>query len=226
MTTVPAGASSVTSSRMRRGRVLHLVLRQRAAQVRARHHTRWSIFRGEVVQQPDRVAHPKLASGHWLTPVGVERLMALSGQRRPVIERGQLEIRSEHLSDASQHARMRKADVEHGALVHQVRQALGTGFLAELRARLVALGLQQLVHPGAQAAQLSGVRIPLSGRNPSWSSWSCSCWVSVSGRTPRLSSTSCMVLQHSAPRRVRAASTDPPIHRVGLWWPATNAGCG
>jgi hypothetical protein len=75
--------------------------------------------------------------------------MALSGQRRPVIERGQLEIRSEHLSDSSQHARMRKADVEHCALIHQVRQALRPGFLAELHAGLAALGLQQLVHLGA-----------------------------------------------------------------------------
>ncbi len=145
----PGGCQQRYLVRMQRGRVRHLVLRQRAALVRARHHARWSILRGEVVQQPDRVTYPKLASGHWLTPVCVERLMALSGQSRPVIERGQLEIRSEHVSDARQHARMRKADVEHGALIHQVRQALGAGFLAELRARLVTLGLQQLVDLGA-----------------------------------------------------------------------------
>src|SRR6266545_8162445 len=63
--------------RMRCGRVWHLVLRQRAAQMRARHHARWAVLRGEVVEQPDRVAHPKLTSGNGLTPVGVEYLMAL-----------------------------------------------------------------------------------------------------------------------------------------------------
>src|SRR6185503_8807023 len=35
---------------MRRGWVRHLVLRQCAAQMRARHHARWSICRREVVE--------------------------------------------------------------------------------------------------------------------------------------------------------------------------------
>src|SRR5947209_5750984 len=62
----PRGCQQGYLVRMWRGRVRHLVLRQRAAQVRARHHTRRSVLRSEVVQQPDRVTYPKQASGHRL----------------------------------------------------------------------------------------------------------------------------------------------------------------
>src|SRR6185312_12511667 len=122
-------------------------LGQAAPGMRARNHARGAVLNREVVEHPQRVAHPVAVLVGDRSGVDVPRLrFSVVRVRRTGIETAQLERRANDVLHACENLRHRNEFGEDRALVDEVREASRAGLVSELRSGLAAFLLPQVLH--------------------------------------------------------------------------------
>jgi len=118
----------------------------------------------EIVQQPDGIADLIMAGFDRFVPIGVEPLQALAGESGAAVECGEFHVVLQDVGDAGEKSRMGEADAEDLALVDEVGEARGAGFLVDFESSLFLFDGEEFGEPVANGIDLRGIENAVQGK--------------------------------------------------------------
>ena len=126
--------------------------------VRAGNHAGGAIFRGEIVEQPHRIAHPVAGAVGESPAIGVQGLVCVAVRiGRARVEAAELEARPQDAGHALEHLRRENDLFENAALIDEIGEAARAGLLLELGAGRIAFFSEKLLDAVPRAGEQAGV---------------------------------------------------------------------